>query len=620
MPGLLSGLISGFKQRPGSFDSAPPPILSSSTPVQTGGIPDRGRPRLQSLAPSLIDRASIYFSMPNRTEFIAAAILFAVMIGLKVVNANRYFFNTDESQHLHVVWGWANGFVQYRDVCDNHMPLFQLAFAPIYKLIGDRADILYWMRFILLPMYFLAAWCTYRIGTLCFSRRVGVWAAIIAGSYPGYHFCSLEFRTDNLWAPLWLLSVVVLLRGALTFRRAIVAGLLLGLCFGISLKSLLLLLSLLTSGALTLFFAGQQKLLVSHRYLMGCIGAFLISVAVVPAAIIGAFAYSKVWPQFRYWVFENNMVPGLKNHPAWWVFIFPLAFPVLIFAGRFIIRATPDIHLAFRRGFIFFICAFYIPALWSFWPLVTRQDYLPYHPLAFLLYTGLLVAIATRFVQPGGVFGRIFARVPLPAVVVAVEMIATLVLHPFWIDGSRNETDLLQATLQLTEPGDFILDEKGETVFRQRTFPPIWEPCVVQRIRLGLMRDDAADRCVRTKTCVAVLGKDISAEATRFIVQNYLPVGHRLRVAGEWLNSLPQNSRRSDFTVVIPASYEILARKGAVAGTLDGVPYAGARYLAPGEHTFVETADADGLVLLWAQAADRHFTPFAFDRAPAPHS
>lgn len=560
------------------------------------------------------------FAMPDRTEFIAATILFTAMIALKTVNATHYFFNTDESQHLHVIWGWANGFVQYRDVCDNHMPLFQLAFVPIYKLIGDRADILYWMRFILLPMYFLAVWCTYRIGTLCFSRRVGVWAAIIAGSYPGYHFCSLEFRTDNLWAPIWLFSLVVLLSGALTIRRAIVAGLLLGLCFGISLKSILLLLALLISGALTLLFVGRRRVAISNRALAGCIVAFLLSAAIVPAVIIGAFALSSAWPAFRYWVFENNVVPGLRNHPAWWVFIFPIAFPVVILVGRNVIRATRDRNRAFRRGFVFLLCGFYLPALWSFWPLVTRQDYLPYHPLAFILYTGALLAIVSRFARPNKSDGGNFTRIPWPALVVVVEMIATLVLHPFWIDGSRNETDLLRATLQLTEPGDFVLDEKGETVFRQRAFPPIWEPCVVQRIRLGLMADDAAARCVRTQTCVAVLGKDISADATRFILQNYLPVGHRLRVAGTWLNPLPQNQRRSDFAVVIPASYEILARAGAVSGTLDGEPYGGARYLAPGTHTFIETADAAGLVLLWAQAADRHFTPFAFDRTSVPHS
>src|SRR6266705_4872210 len=158
-------------------------------------------------------RGADYFGMSGPAEFVAATSLFALMIALKLVNMTRYRFDSDESQHMHVIWAWARGFVQYRDVFDNHMPLFHIIFAPIFGLIGDRATILYWMRFILLPMYFLAAWCTYRIGELLFSRRAGVWAVILAGLYSTYHFTSFEFRTDNLWAPVWLLCVTVLISG-----------------------------------------------------------------------------------------------------------------------------------------------------------------------------------------------------------------------------------------------------------------------------------------------------------------------------------------------------------------------------------------------------------------------
>ena len=69
--------------------------------------------------------------MPGPAEFVAAASLFALMIALKLVNITRYRFDSDESQHMHVIWAWARGFVQYRDVFDNHMPLFQIMFAPM---------------------------------------------------------------------------------------------------------------------------------------------------------------------------------------------------------------------------------------------------------------------------------------------------------------------------------------------------------------------------------------------------------------------------------------------------------------------------------------------------------
>jgi len=55
----------------------------------------------------------------------------------------RYKFATDESQHMHVISAWARSFVQYREVFDDHMPLFQIMFARIFGLIGDRPTILY---------------------------------------------------------------------------------------------------------------------------------------------------------------------------------------------------------------------------------------------------------------------------------------------------------------------------------------------------------------------------------------------------------------------------------------------------------------------------------------------
>ena len=100
---------------------------------------------------TLTRRMADYFGMP-RVEFLAAIALFTLMVVYKIVNMVCYRFDSDESQHMHVIWAWARGFVQYRDVFDNHMPFFQIMFAPIFGLVGDRPTILYWMRFILLPM------------------------------------------------------------------------------------------------------------------------------------------------------------------------------------------------------------------------------------------------------------------------------------------------------------------------------------------------------------------------------------------------------------------------------------------------------------------------------------
>src|SRR6476646_1280666 len=349
-----------------------------------------------SQGPALTRRMADYFGLSYPHEFTSAASLLIALILLRTITIAYYRVDIDEPQHLHVIWGWARGFVQYRDLADNHMPLFQLLFAPIYKLIGDRGTILYWMRTILQSLYIIAFWCTYRIGALLFSRRVGVWAAILAGLSYDYAFCSVEFRTDNLWAPLWLLCILVLLSGALTMRRALIAGFLMGLCFGVSMKTMLLLMSTVVGGSMTLVFVGRERLGIGWGQILGALAAFFASALIVPATIMAAFALYGIWPQFRYWVFDHNVVPGVTNHPAWLVIIFAVGFPLIALATRRIVAATPDIILAARRNFVVITAGFFVTALVSFWPLLSRQDYLPFYPLAFVICTGAVLTIFDR--------------------------------------------------------------------------------------------------------------------------------------------------------------------------------------------------------------------------------
>jgi len=523
----------------------------------------------------------------------------------------HYRFDSDESQHMHVIWAWARGFIQYRDVFDNHMPLFQIMFAPIFGVIGDRATILYWMRFILLPMYFVGAWCTYRIGEILFSRRAGVWAVILVGLFSKYHFASFEFRTDNLWAPLWLLCVLTLVSGSLTMPRALTAGLLLGLCFSVSMKSVLLLVALLVGASISLFLVGTKKLGQSWPHLARCAAAFLFMTFLIPGIIAAAFALGGVWREFYYCNFQHNLLPHLspKNHPAWWIFIFPILFPLVIYAARLIVRAAPEPALAFRRAFIFLICGFYAPALYSFWNLLTRQDDLPYYPLVYVLVSGGVLAISPRFERYGPRIGRYVRRFSLPAFVTLLGLIQLIASRPFWIDRARLETGLLRGVLKLTDPGDFVLDCKGETIFRQRCFWPVTESIMLERIARRLVVDNAAQRAVETRACVAAMKGRMPLRAKQFIWKNYITVGNDLKVVGRFLRPSATDGTRMEFEVVIPASYKIVARDGPVTGTLDGAPYEGARFLAPGIHSFVQSSSRTQLAALWARAVDRNFLP-----------
>jgi len=563
--------------------------------------PRRGR--------ALTRRIADYFGLSYPHEFASAVSLLIALILLRVITVMHYKFGADEPQHLHVIWGWARGFVQYRDLADNHMPLFQILCAPIYKLIGDRATILYWMRILLQPLYIVAFWCTYRIGSLLFSRRVGVWAAILAGLSFDYAFCSVEFRTDNLWAPLWLLCMSVLLGGALTTRRALIAGFLMGLCFGVSMKTSLLVMSTVIGGSMTLIFVGRERLGIGWRQILGALTAFFATALIVPATIMAAFALYGIWPQFRYWIFDHNVVPGLTNHPAWWVIIFAVGFPLVALEARRAVAATPETIVAARQSFVFVTAGFFFTALLSFWPFLSRQDYLPFYPLAFVICTGAVLTVWDRWTRHRDI-AKIWRAVPMPALFGVCELLVALLVHPFWVDKAKLESDLLRTTLKLTEPGDFVFDRRGETVFRQRCFYPIIETFTKERIRRGLMADNTIQRCIDTRTCVAILPDDMPLATFRFLEQNYLPIGNRLRVAGIRLHS-STDEKHFDFEIVIPASYKIIARDvGTVMGVLDGERYEGKeRFLSPGTHTFVQTSTGHDLVVFWAQAVDRHFRP-----------
>jgi Dolichyl-phosphate-mannose-protein mannosyltransferase len=576
--------------------------------------------------------------MPGRWEFLAALALFGLLLMVKLIGLALWQFNSDEPQHLHVIWAWARGFVQYRDIFDNHMPLFHIMLAPIFGLIGDRASILVSMRLVLFPMYLVTAWCTYQIGALLYSRRVGVWAVILCGLFIPYLVVSSEFRTDNVWAPLWLLCLVVLLRGTFTVRSALVAGMLMGLCFAISLKSMLLLLAISVSLPIT-FFLGRKKFGQSWTDL-GLAGlVFLSATLVIPAIIAGAFALSGLWSAFRHCVFDHNALWRMdgQDHRSWALLIFPVAFCGAIVGARFLIQTAADAVIAFRRGFLLLICGFYLPALYSFWRFITRQDYLPFDPLIFVFASAAILAVSRRLTnrwpdRPSlalrvrvSRWGResrpvplsfrfvtgVLGRVSLPAAIALFELLLIFYFRRPWRDTAETEKTMLRDILTLTDPSDYIVDPKGEGIFRQRALWPVMESVTLVQLKSGRMSDDTAERCVATQACVAIAGR-MSAQATNFIRQNYLPVAGKLRVAGAYLRSQSSPNTSMEFEVTIPASYKIIAPDvPVVTGVLDGDPYqGGACFLAAGKHTFVQSSSALDLALLWAKAVDRHFTPF----------
>jgi len=549
------------------------------------------------------------------SERVLAFALLATTLLLRIIYAFRYKVNSDEPQHLHVVWGWANGLLQYRDVFDNHMPLFQLLCTPLFVAIGERADVLPLMRLAMIPLYVLTLWCTYAIGSVLFSRREGLWAAVFTGIFPGFFLNFVEFRTDDLWAALWLLALTVLVRGRTTLKRSWIVGIILGIALCVSQKTIFLLAALGGAILWIVFWGTENRTNLFFARLIRSAGVAFLGLLVMPLAVILFFAIKGALAPLFYGTVLHNMLPGLSlwhGNPSR-LLLFPPSVLFLWIGSRTIIRNCPSTRVTTMRVIIYLTAGLYLTLLLSVWPVISRANTLPFYPLLSILLTHAILALPRwianwrRGIPPIFRFYNIFC----PLFVVFLFCGYLLGRAPVWQDGTCTETDLLAEVLRLTKPSDRIMDLKGETVFRQRPFYYGLEIMTKKRIRLGLIADTIPERLIASRTCVAVADSNkFPPRARSFLKDNYLSVGN-LRVVGRFFT--PSESEKIPtftFDVQIPARYVIVCDSGKTAGWLDGIPYVSARFLAPGLHQFRASSMGGRLALVWAQAVEQGFSPF----------
>jgi Dolichyl-phosphate-mannose-protein mannosyltransferase len=548
-----------------------------------------------------------------KTERQIGAVLLLIAFGLRCLYITRYRYDSDEPQHLHTTWGWTQGLLHYRDFFDNHTPLFHMLLSPLVALLGERTNILTFMRFAMVPLWIVSLWCVAKMGARLYSRRVGLWAAVLVSLLPWWFFCSVEYRTDNLWTPLWLPALTVLVTGRLSKGRAFCAGLLIGLSFCASMKTSALVASAaLAAAAAPMLCARRLDWKEAQRVSVGAL--FVVAGALVaPAALCAFFAAHGALQALFYGAIQHNLLAGVdaKNHPSYLRLALPLSLPFLFVAACWIGRFSPDRATAVRRAFLFLTATIYYGVLYSVWTLLTRQDFLPFYPVFAVVATPWVLqgvdAAARRF-------GAEERQAPLRAMalgaIAALEIGLILLGRSPFIDGTRREREILAETLRLTHPGEYVMDFKGEAVFRQRPFFYVLEPLTYVRLRRGLIVDNTAERLVKTQTCV-VLNQDrwYPREAAAFMTENYLPVG-RMRVAGRIIAPAPAAAGASiPFDVAVPARYVLWADGEPVHGTLDGKPYEGPIDLSAGAHVFQPAEVHRRLAIFWARAAEAGFAP-----------
>jgi hypothetical protein len=178
-------------------------------------------------------------------------------------------------------------------------------------------------------------------------------------------------------------------------------------------------------------------------------------------------------------------------------------------------------------------------------------------------------------------------------------------------DETADKISIVANTLKLTEQSDFVMDGKGETIYRRRPYRYVLESRTFRRLEQGSLQDDIPERLIATGTPLATLRR-VPHKSREFIKANYLPIAFRLRVLGK---ELLRTSPIYRFEVAVPQRYTLVMPFGIVEGVLDGTPFTGPRFLGSGTHTFEPRTKAERIVLIWGAAIERGYSPFATVKA-----
>jgi hypothetical protein len=546
--------------------------------------------RIPQGAPSPFLHENDRLSAPERWTLVGIA---AASLVLRALCFFHYRFDSDEPQHLHVAWGWAAGLVQYRDLFDNHAPLFHILTAPLLKALGERDDILLYMRAPMLPLYAIVLWGTWVIARRFWPRRVAVAATVLLSIFPPFFLKSIEYRTDNLWNAVCVLALVVLTGGRRSALRTFATGVILGIALCVSLKTVLLILSIGFAAVAMPLVMREERFRIGDAIRSAFV--FLAGFAIAPAIIAAYFVKLGAWPNLVYCVFRfNGLVASTHANVSMLRLLYPVELLLLLryayHAARKRTAFDEGSRARFHLGLLF---GMFMITLGGFWILISPRDFLPMMPLLAIFVVAWLT--------------RICATPARLATAYAVATLLCIAGLTHYAERFRDETaeaiTMMHQVLRLTAPGEPLTDFKGETVFRRRPTYWVLETITREAMRHNLLPDTMWEDAVRANCHVAEADGPFWPPRSRALFSaNFLDMG-RLRASGQWIK--PDGT----FSIAIPGDYVIVDRDGLARGALDGTAFASARALSAGPHRFAPPDDSH-FAVLWAPAFARGFSPF----------
>lgn len=521
---------------------------------------------------------------------VVAKWLCAVLLLVRVIAVFRFQHDIDESQNLHVVYGWIGGELPYRDRFDNHAPLFAWMFAPLAWLVGESVHVVVFARLALLPFGLAALWMIFLIARRVADREVAWWTVTICLALADWSLKSVEFRPDVIWALLWFATLWMLVRRVdrLGIPDAIVMGVMLGLCLLASIKTTLLVPSLALAILLGMILSPVlRKSLTGMRWVWF---GFVVFIGFLIPPVLGfgsLMVVGTTLDQIRFCLFDVNQ----SSLEPWRLISAAVAFPVMVWGAIWIYRSDDPRRAS--MGILFVTASTYLILLLAMAPELRKQTFLVVYPLVILL-----VLQYTKSLKWSSPVWR--------GCVVAVCLVAfahQLVEARLWRDGMQAQRELLSEVLELTDKHDYLLDGRGETIFADRPVYLAFVAVTTSAVEANTLESPDMESLARNPTAVAIGNLDGLPRAVRQYLKDHylLSDDGLLRVSGQVLEPSWVDGRWIErVPVALPGDY-VIVKDGQV---VDRVPVTQA-----GMQQFDFGSDRSRRYLIWEDAWQNGFRP-----------
>jgi hypothetical protein len=375
-------------------------------------------------------------------------------------------------------------------------------------------------------------------------------------------------------------------------------------CFSVSFKSILLLLAaaIAFAAAWTLRprFAPDSRKIAAGAILNGSIlalGGFLVFAGSMVCWFIGLGA----GPAMYRCIVEHNLGGSEADlsdrlissfvDPRIWFFV-----PALYFVG-FQLAKFGSPARRFPIAFLLLLTSSYPLLLRGIWPVVTRQDFLPYYPLLCASLSPLIFWTGKRLPRP--IWSSSLAPLASLAVLLLVEGGWSMELLLRKHNSDPVAAERISQILRLTKPEETVLDPKGEVVLRPRPIYDVLELFTMKEYRDDLMADRIPEQLIARHTMVAVRSDRYPEHTRRFLQENYLISG-RLLIAG--IEAHESAGGALQFHLSLGGSYVFLSNGHLLSGKLNGVQISGKAEMEPGFFEFVPDSGDWPVTIQWERA------------------